>query len=57
MMNGTLLDDLEEIYNSIKCEEKDGSYCKCCNYCKNKSICDATIILVCSIRKYYKKFL
>ena len=55
MMNRTLLDDLEEIYSSIKCEGKDGSYCECCNYCKNKSICDATIILVCSIRKFYFK--
>ena len=53
-MKNTLLDDLEEIYSSIKCEGKDGSYCECC---KNKSICDATIILICSIIKYYKKFL
>ena len=65
MMNRTLLDDLEEIYNSIKCEEKDGSYCKYCNYCKNKEICDELAILIGSIRKhylqstrnYYKKFL
>ena len=53
MMNRTLLEDLEEIYSSIKCERKDGSYCECCNSCKNKSICDVTIILVCSIRKHY----
>ena len=49
----TLLEDLEKIYHSIKCEEKDGSYCMYCNYCKNKSICDITLTLVCSIRKFY----
>ena len=55
IMKRTLLEDLEKIYHSIKCEEKDGSYCKYCNYCKNKSICDVTLTLVCSIRKFYFK--
>ena len=54
-MNRTLLEDLEKIYHSIKCEEKDDSYCKYCNYCKNKSICDVTLTLACSIRKFYFK--
>ena len=52
-MKRTLLDDLEKIYYSIKCEKEDNSYCKYCNYCKNKSICDITLNLIYSIRKKY----
>ena len=54
-MKRTLLKDLEKIYYSIICEEKDSSFCIDCNCCKNKLICDVTLNLVCSIRKYYKR--
>ena len=52
-MKRTLLDDLEKIYYSIKCEKEDNSYCKYCNYCKNKLICDTTLNLIVSIRNIY----
>ena len=52
-MKRTLLDDLEKIYYSIKCEKEDNSICMYCNYCKNKEICDITLTLICSIRRIY----
>ena len=52
-VNRTLLDDVEKIFYSIKCEKEDNSFCMYCNYCKNKEICDITLNLIYSIRKKY----
>ena len=50
-MKKTLLEDLEKNYHSIKCKDKDNSYCifRDCN----KSICDRMLNLICSMRKIY----
>ena len=50
-MKKTLLDDLEKVYYSIKCVDKDNSYCifRDCN----KSICDRMLNLICLMRKIY----
>ena len=50
-MNRTLLDDLEKKHRSIKCEDRDNSYCIFSDC--NKSICDIMLNLICSMRKIY----
>ena len=49
----TLLEDLLQVYYSIKCENIDNDWCISCRYCKNKRICDKTFYLICSIAKFY----
>ena len=61
----TLLDDLEKVYYSVLCENKDNSYCDGCRCCKNNQMCIMIGNLInsirkhyiCSTRNYYKKFL
>ena len=44
-INRTLLDDLEKIYYSLKCENEDNTVCTYCEYCKNKHKCFTSLIL------------
>ena len=52
-MKKTLLEDLEKIYHLIKCEDEDDFLCIDCDCCRNRLICDITLNLVCSIKKFY----
>ena len=49
----TLLEDLLQVYYSIKCENIYNDWCISCRYCKNKRICDKAFYLIRSIRNFY----
>ena len=49
----TLINDLEKIYYSLKCENEDNTVCRYCEYCKNKHKCFTTFDLIYKIMKFY----
>ena len=51
--NRTLINDLEKIYYSLKCENEDNTVCTYCEYCKNKKLCYTVHELLSSIVKFY----
>lgn len=53
--NKTLLDDLEKVYNSIKCVAPNNSICSSCISCKNKHLCFTTFNLKYSLKKFYNE--
>lgn len=53
--NRTLLDDLEKVYNSIKCVAPNNSICSSCISCKNKHLCFVTFNLKYSLKKLYNE--
>ena len=52
-INRSLLDDLEKIYYSLKCENEDNTVCTYCEYCKNKHKCFTTYNLIYKIKNFY----
>lgn len=54
-MKRTLLNDLEKVYNSIKCVAPNDSICSSCINCKNKHLCFTTFNLKYSIKKLYNE--
>lgn len=54
-MKKTLLNDLEKIYNSIKCVAPNDSICSSCINCKNKHLCFTTFNLKYSLKKLYNE--
>ena len=49
----TLIDDLEKIYYSLKCETEENKICTNCDYCKNKKLCNIVYYLMYLLRKSY----
>ena len=49
----TLIDDLEKIYYSLKCETEENKICTNCDYCKNKKLCNKVLYLMHSLQCKY----
>lgn len=54
-MKRTLLNDLEKVYNSIKCVAPNDSICSSCINCKNKHLCFTTFNLKYSLKNHYNE--
>lgn len=54
-MKRTLLDDLIEIYYSLKCVNDGSKQCFSCKQCKNNRLCNKVYYLIYSIRNHYKE--
>ena len=52
-MKNTLLDDLINVYNSMKCDPLPKNEFNRCFYCQNKHICGKILNLINSITDYY----
>lgn len=52
-MRRNLLDDLNDVYYSLPCEDINNESCRGCRYCKNKNLCLTIIKLISSIEKFY----
>ena len=53
MMNRTLLEDLEKVYNSLPCTDEYNNCCYACSKCKNKEMCDVLAFLNALIKNHY----
>lgn len=54
-MKRTLLDDLIEIYYSLKCVNDGSKQCFSCKQCKNNRLCNKVYYLIYSIRNHYNE--
>ena len=48
-----IIDDMEKIYYSIKCETENNEKCCNCKFCKNKKLCNKVWYLIYSLKDNY----
>ena len=48
-----IINDMEKIYYSIKCETENNEECRNCKFCKNKKLCDKVWYLIYSLKDNY----
>ena len=52
-VNRLIINDLEKIYYSIRCETENYEECNNCEFCKNKKLCSNVLYLMHSLQCKY----
>ena len=52
-MKRNLLNDLTNVYYSLRCDDVNSEGYRGCRFCKNKNLCLSIIKLISSIEKFY----